>query len=176
MSDLLKISIKQLNGNKCQVELCSIHPDQNTIQVIENIAFQIILEAYRDFGPFENHPFKTKMDKCLSFMQREEVIISEEDYADYVSERKAIPAGYSSLGDNGGTNFDQKYLMKNENNQEFVRAANNEISWIELLQEDNNSSFPKAMIEFEVFDTELLSHLSEGMSWKSAMYDRSAFM
>ncbi len=176
MSDLLKITIKKVEDTKCQAELCSIHPDQNSIQVIENIAFQIIMEAYRDFGPFENHPFKTKMDKWLSLMQREEVLISEEDYEAYLSEKKAIPAGYSGLGDNGGPHFNQKYLMKNENNQEFVRAANNEISWIELIEEENNGSYPKVLIEFDVFDSELLQHLSEGMSWESAMYDRSAFM
>ena len=176
MPDLLKITIKKVEGEKCQAELCSIHPDQNSIQVIENIAFQIIMEAYRDFGPFENHPFKSKMEKCLSFMQREEVIISEEEYAAYLSEKKAIPAGYSGLGDNGGAHFNQKYLMKNENNQEFVRAANNEISWIELIEEENNGSYPKVLIEFDVFDSELLQHLSEGMSWESAMCDRSAFM
>jgi hypothetical protein len=176
MSDLLKITIKKVEDTKCQAELCSIHPDQNRIQVIENIAFQIIMEAYRDFGPFENHPFKSKMDKWLSFMQREEVLINEEDYEAYLSEKKAIPAGYSGLGDNGGPHFNQKYLMKNENNQEFVRAANNEISWIELIEEENNGSYPKALIEFDVFDSELLQHLSEGMSWESAMYDRSAFM
>lgn len=176
MSDLLKVTIKKVEGAKCQAELCSIHPDQNSIQVIENIAFQIIMEAYHDFGPFENHPFKSKMDKWLSFMKREEVLISEEDYEAYLSEKKAIPAGYSGLGDNGGPHFNQKHLMKNENNKEFVRAANNEISWIELIEEENNGFYPKALIEFDVFDSELLFHLSEGMSWESAMYDRSAFM
>lgn len=55
-------------------------------------------------------------------------------------------------------------------------AANNEISWIKLIEGENNGSYPKVLIEFDVFDNELLNHLSEGMSWECAIYDRSAFV
>ena len=55
-------------------------------------------------------------------------------------------------------------------------AENNEISWTKLIEEENNGSYPKVLIEFDVFDNELLSHLSEGMRWECAIYDQSAFV
>jgi len=57
-----------------------------------------------------------------------------------------------------------------------VCAENNEISWTKLIEEENNGSYPKVLIEFDVFDNELLSHLSEGMRWECAIYDQSAFV
>lgn len=172
MSELLKINILDIADDKCVAKLESVHPDQTEIPCKENIAFQIVMEAYKVFESTEKHPWKEKMDKWLSFMQREKIMISEEDFQKYDSGEIDTPEDCSGIGWDG----DNKYLMKKENNREFVRAANNEISFIELIDLEMQNELPCGKLVFQAFEAELFSHLTVGMTWDSALYNREYFM
>lgn len=172
MADLFRISIDNVEGTRCSAKLISIHPDQSEIPVVENIAFQIVIEAYEKFGPFDSHPWKEKMDKWLSYTRRQKISISAEEYEDYDSGKLSVPEECSGMGFEGN----ERYLLKKENNREFVRAANNEISNIELTNSHVIDDLPSGTLLFEAFEVQLFAHLKNGMTWESAMYDRTYFM
>lgn len=172
MADLFKIQIMSIEGTKCVVKLNSMHPHQLDIPCIENVAFQIVVEAYKEFGPFSSHPWKEKMDRWLSYLYRQEIPISAEEYKNYDTGNTPLPPDCSGLGNDG----DQKFLMKRENNYEFVRVANNEISNIELIKSEINEGYIQGILLFESFEKELFDHLLPDMTWRSAMYDRNQFM
>ncbi len=168
MASLFKIEILKVDDDTCQVKFTSIHPDQTDIPLVENIGFQVTIEAYEEFGPFENHIWKEKMDKWLSYTKRQKIRISSEERKKYETGKLKFPTNYNGLSMDG----DESFLMMRVNNQKFVAAANNEISKIQQLELKRTNELPECIIQLEAYEAPLFSHLKPGMSWDSAMYNR----
>lgn len=172
MASLFNIEILKVDDCTCQARLISIHPDQTEIPLVENIGFQIAIEAYEEFGPFNQHSWKDKMDKWLSYTKRQKIHIDKEEYFKYNSGELSLPDNFSGCGNDG----EDYFLLERLKNREFIIAANNEVCGIREIESKMTNGLPEGIIEFESFEQQLLSHLKPGMKWDSAMYDRELFI
>ena len=109
------------------------------------------------------------MDTWAAYMFRQEKDISEDEYQKYESGSLPMPANCSGVGFDG----ERRFLLEREHNSEFVRAANNEISDVELTVNDAIEGRPSGRLKIECFDQALIEHLTTKMQWRSALYDRS---
>ncbi|MEN9302213.1 MAG: hypothetical protein RL264_642 [Bacteroidota bacterium] len=153
MSDLHRVKVLSKKGNKVQLEVTIVHPDERNVNADHNFALQLILQFYgkpnRQYvpneGEWEFYPFTKEGDgklvneenrqvllHLLEKMYWREIPISKEEYEERLISNDGTYNGEKSCGLNF---YDNHYFVCLETEYDaFCTLAEEHIELVELLE------------------------------------------